>query len=341
MTILISDIEINSIILETKQDENTGNTLNQAFVSTSLKTTATQKDLKSISLRLVVALTKEASRPIDFITQRYNEFMTKELGDISSHQYNNFLQQALGKQEDYLRSSNPFSPYSTNIEARNLVITNRVSILGEGLSVAKDIIIYDIPAVEAINNIVDGVVSIDPIHLDLPATVKELGQISFYMLAYDTRVATFFKDSPIDNFSINTGMSTVAISTPLGDRVIFLSPSEEEPLVGMQEESTVANPDADKLQSIEAPPTNAVVEEYTSIAERAQKLFTSYQNSKNYELNKVIKRENYFSDFWLARDTEDNHKFVFAFDVRSYLSKNGIFPFITGYTIFSTLCRGV
>ena len=328
MTILISDIEINSIILETKQDENTGNTLNQAFVSTSLKTTATQKHLKSISLRLVVALTKEASRPIDFITQRYNEFMTKELGDISSHEYNDFLQQTLGEQENYLRSSSPFSPYSTNIEARNLVITNRVSIPGEGLSVAKDIIIYDIPAVEAISNIVDGVVSIDPIHLDLPATVKELGQISFYMLAYDTRVATFFKDSPIDNFSINTGMSTVAISTPLGDRVIFLSPSEEEPLVGMQEKTTVANPDADKLQSIEAPPTNAVIEEYTSIAERAQKLFTSYQNSKNYELNQVIKRENYFSDFWLARDTEDNHKFVFAFDVRSYLSKNGIFPFI-------------
>jgi len=327
MTKLVTNIDINSVTLETRHDENTGNILNQAFVSTSLIATSKQS-LKFTSLRLIVSLSRESSKPIDFITQRYNEFKDLNLEDTSSQQYNRFLQGALGKQEDYLRSSSPFSPYSTNLEARNLVMTNRISKLGDGSSVAKDIIIYDIPVIEAIGEIKNGVALVDPIRIDLPATTKDLSQMSLYMFAYDTRVANFLKANPVDNFSINTGMSKVAVSTPLGDRVVFLTASVEEPLVGMQEESTLTSPDANKLRSIEAPPTDFVVKKYTSIAEKAQELFTTYQKSKNYELNKVLKRENYFSDFWLSRDLQDNHKFVFAFDVRSYLSKNGIFPFV-------------
>ena len=109
MTKLVTNIDINSVTLETRHDENTGNILNQAFVSTSFITTSKQS-LKFTSLRLIVSLSRESSRPIDFITQRYNEFKDLSLEDISSQQYNRFLQGALGKQEDYLRSSSPFSP---------------------------------------------------------------------------------------------------------------------------------------------------------------------------------------------------------------------------------------
>jgi hypothetical protein len=87
-------------------------------------------------------------------------------------------------------------------------------------------------------------------------------------------------------------------------------------------------PERDKLRIIEEVPNNIAVEKYANIAEKAQELFTTFQKSKNYEINKILKKENYFSDFWLTRDLLDNHKFVFAFDLQSYLSKNGLFPFV-------------
>jgi hypothetical protein len=122
------------------------------------------------------------------------------------------------------------------MEARNLVITGRASIFGDGVTVAKDLIIYDVPISEVIANVKNQMAMLDLIRIDLPATTQDLEQLSVYAFAYDTRVPNLFKDDPEDNFTINTGTSIISALTPLGDKVLYLSPSKEEPFVGMQQE---------------------------------------------------------------------------------------------------------
>jgi len=328
MTKLVSNIEIDSLVLERQRDENTENILNSLVISSAVNLSSDNAILDNINLRIVVSLTKQSAAVVDFITQRYNEFDSLNLEGVTSHEYNNFLKQSIMSEEEYLKSSSPFSPVSTDMEARNLIITNRVSIFGDGAAVAKDLIIYDIPMSEAVANLKNRMAMLDLIRIDLPTTTQDLEQLSVYAFAYDTIVPNFLKDDPEDNFTINTGTSIISALTPLGDKVLYLSPSKEEPFVGMQQENVEASPDADKLRTIEELPSDIAVKRYTNIAEKAEELFTTYQKDKNYELNKVLKRDNFFSDFWLSRDTEDNHRFVFAFDVQSYLAKNGLFPFV-------------
>lgn len=328
MTKLVSNIKIDSLILERQKDENTESIVNSLVVSSMANLSRQSSNLSKINLRIVVALTRRSAEIIDYITQRYNEYNTIGFSEVSSYEYNNFIKQSIEGEEQYLMSSSPFSPVSTDMEARNLIITDRVSIFGDGKTLAKDILIYDVPMSEVIASIKNQMAMLDLIRIKLPATSQNLGQLSVYAFAYDTRVANLSKDDPQDNFTINTGTSIISSLTPLGDKFLYLSPSSEEPFVGMEQENTILAPDADKMRTIEELPSNIAVKRYTSIAEKAEELFTTYQKSKNYELNKVIKRDNFFSDFWLTRDTDENHRFVFAFDVQSYLAKNGLFPFV-------------
>jgi hypothetical protein len=67
-------------------------------------------------------------------------------------------------------------------------VTNRVSNLGDGVSVAKDIIIYDVPITEVIVSRKEHTAFFDLVRVKLPSTVEDLENISVYAFAYDIRV---------------------------------------------------------------------------------------------------------------------------------------------------------
>lgn len=337
MTKLISDFKIESTTLEKKKDPNIEGIQNRVFVSTSFLTNSTREKLETLNLRLFISLDSDTSKIMDFISQRYNEYLISRPNKVSPHQLNNFLQSSLGTDKTYLRSANPFSPFSTNIESRNLVITDRVSAFGNGKTIAKNIIIYDAPLTEVLGTINNNIALLDPITIDLPSTSEQIKQMSIYGFVYDVRVPSLFRDSPETNFSINTGMTIATVSVPIGNKTSFLTPSVANPLVGMQELTVRAHPDKDSLHIINQLPDDAVVKKYTNIATRAQESLVAYTIDKNYEINKILKRDNYFSDLWASRDYKDNHKFVFAFDIRSYLSENGIFPFVYQSDVLSKM----
>ena len=328
MTKLISKINIDSAVLQFKKDENTEDISNSLLISANAILSKQNVNLKKANLRMVVTTSEQSAVAMDFISQRYNEYRNLTLKNTTSGEYNNFLKRAIKNTGQYLNSSNPFSPVSTDLEALSLLVTNRVSNLGDGVSVAKDIIIYDVPITEVIASRKEHTALLDLVRVKLPSTSEDLENISVYAFAYDIRVPKLFRTDPEDNFTINTGATIISSATLVGNKTIFLPSSVENPLVGMKQKQIEEAPERDKLRIIEEVPNNIAVEKYANIAEKAQELFTTFQKSKNYEINKILKKENYFSDFWLTRDLLDNHKFVFAFDLQSYLSKNGLFPFV-------------
>jgi hypothetical protein len=62
---------------------------------------------------------------MDYLFQRHNEFLNGLAGTVQELSYANYLQQAMGDDKDYLSTSSPFSPYSTDLGARNLVIMSQ------------------------------------------------------------------------------------------------------------------------------------------------------------------------------------------------------------------------
>ena len=340
MTKLISKINIDSAVLQRRADQNTDTLSHSLLVSSNVIVPRQDVSLKKVHLRMVFALSTKSAAAMDFISQRYNEYKDLDLSSVSTGEYNSYLKEEASSTGNYLKSSNPFSPVSTDMEALSLITTDRTSSFGDGNALAADIIIYDAPIEEIIAHRKDRLALLDLVEIELPNTKEEIQQLSIYAFAYDIRVPLLNRTSAENNFTINTGATKTVSITPLGDKTMFLSPSKDQPLVGMKQlKAPENNPDRDKLKIIEELPSDIAVKTYTSVAQKAQELFTTFQKSKNYEISKIIKKENYFSDLWLARDVHENHKFIFAFDLRSYLAKNSLFPFgiFVLFTIFSYL----
>jgi hypothetical protein len=114
MTKLVSNIEIDSLVLEKQRDENTENILNSLVVSSVANISRQNANLSKVNLRMIVALTKQSAAVVDFITQRYNEYKMMNLEGVTSNEYNNFVKQSIMSEEEYLKSSSPFSPVSTD-----------------------------------------------------------------------------------------------------------------------------------------------------------------------------------------------------------------------------------
>ena len=328
---LISNFKVNSITLETTKDTNSGLIFNKASVSTSITTKSTLDKLKTLNVRIFISLGEEASTAYDFVSQRYNEYMSNNPVGISSHQLNEFVQRSLKQDENYLKSSVPFSPFSTDLETRNLAITNRVSKFGNNKAIPQDTIIYDAPITEiyqSTNNSGINILQNDPIVIDLPPLSQDIKQMSLYAYVYDTRIPKLFNKSPENNFSINTGMTMVNSLTPVGNKTVFLAATREKPLVGMVDETTLLSPNSEQLRVINVVPQDAVNDQYKKLEKEAKRERTAYRFDRNYELNKIIRNKNYFSDLWLSTDSKNNCKFIFAFDIRSFLRENGIYRFV-------------
>ena len=324
----ISSVQIDSIIYERLRDGDTESLSNKLFVSTSMQAASFDNLLSKKNLRLFVSTDPDTIKVMDYVSQRYNEYLSLGISNFSVYDFNRFLQRTLESKNIPMKSSSPFFPMSTDMEARDLVITNGVSSFGDGSTVTKDVMIYDVPLEQLAHDDGTGFYIIDPISLMLPDTTEALQNISLYAFIYDTRVPNLNKKDPIENFSLTTGTTPISRSTPIGTRTSYVAITPEKPLLGMSEAEVINQPDAARLRTIENTPDEVVLERYTNITDRIDNIFTEASLVRNYELKKSLKNRNYFSDLWLARGHNESHKLVFGFDLRSYLSDNAIFPYV-------------
>lgn len=315
----IKNLDINSVVLETHEDKST------AHLAISFDTDEPLEDIERYHIRAFVGLTPDAGASLDYIVQRYNEFLQGDAGLVGSSDYNDFLKQALGSKHDYLSVSSPFSPFSMDTIARDLIIKKNISKYGEGNIVSDGVVIYDQDLKTA--TMIQGKDKsfIRPIEIDLPSG-ESLEHMSCYVFIYDNKMLSLFQDAPVQRFSLGIGMSVVENRTPLGIQTLYSKINKNKPFVGMKVSSTKQNPDKERLQVVTSPPSSSVQNQKLSIFNIVGEVFKSSESKKDYEIGKVIKKQNYFTDLWLTKDNEENIRFVFSFDSDSYLRDHGMFP---------------
>ncbi len=324
----IRNIDISSAILKKELDNNTGKTSNSVHISVSYEGDLSKNDLRKHSLRLFVCSAENSMKVMDYLFQRHSEFLNGLAGSTQELAYVNYLQQALGEDSGYISTSSPFSPYSTNIEARNLVITDNVSIYGKGNIIPEDVVIYDIN-LDTATMIREGNKSIlQMIRIDLQDTDGDLENLSCHCFVYDNQMPEIFADDAVNNLALNTGMTLVSRRTFIGTQTSFLNVSPQNPFVGMREAEKTTSPDEDRLKTLEQDPGDVVVDRYTSIINKVSRTFETNRAEKNYEINKILNKQNYFTDFWMTKDNDENNRFIFSFDLKTYLAENSIYPFV-------------
>jgi hypothetical protein len=318
----ITNISINSAILESTAENNL------VRISVSYQSNLSLNQLTNYSLRLFLCTTGDSIKYADYISQRHNEFLIGQAGTVRDKSYVNFLEQVLGQDAGFISTSSPFSPYSTNLESRNLVITDNVSVLGQGQIIPQGIIIYDINLATATTTITNGVSMVQTVTIELPQGPSVLATLACHCYMYDNKMPQIFIDESENNLALNTGMTPISKKTFFGTQTSYVSVTPEKPLVGMQSTSELVNPDESAITVIQKLPQDSIEKLYTDIANKISETFQTNNTYTNYNTNKVLNRKNYFTDFWMTKDSEENNRFIFSFDIKSYLMDNSLYPFV-------------
>jgi len=181
-------------------------------------------------------------------------------------------------------------------------------------------------------------VSLLPILIDLsplPSSAKD--NLTFYMFVYDSSFAEEGEEFNLPEISLVTGMSRCVSATVRGQHTTWQSISPPRPYVGLgkrllngtyQEASGAASPNAAIFQHIDLSPSEDTVIRLVSVFDRVYDQLARTILDENPEIRKVISKDNYFSELWISKDSDENHRFSFAFDLESYLIANSYFPFL-------------
>lgn len=181
-------------------------------------------------------------------------------------------------------------------------------------------------------------VYLDPVQFDLSDLADgDLEQLTFYMFVYDSNFVEPGQQFDLSQISLVTGMSFARTANVIGERTFWprMAPENPFPKIGKllpdgeYLDTRIAKaPEAELFQRIDLNPQNVIVERVNSMFDRVYgRLSKSILDSKP-EMNKVIKRDNFLSDLWVTKDSDENNRFMFAFDLESSLIANSYFPFL-------------
>jgi hypothetical protein len=193
---------------------------------------------------------------------------------------------------------------------------------------------------------------LDPVVFDFSGkTEGDLEQLTFYMFIYDAEFA-----EPGDNFnlpeiSLVTGMTFSRTANVIGNRYVWPTISLQNPLrgPGPQLQSgeyadmiAVPTPQGAIFQRINLSPQDVFIERVNSVFDKVYGTLSRTILDSKPEIRKILKKDNYFSDFWVSKDSDENNRYMFAFDIESCLTKNSYFPFLYRSKNISTqLINGV
>ena len=180
---------------------------------------------------------------------------------------------------------------------------------------------------------------------DIGFYLEEYEHLSVYAFVYldqDKFISRFpdqFEVPPVDNSRYNslvTGMTTISSISLMGNKLEFEPLTEATPLVGRRVRSVLNSPDKDilhDLRNLEYGPPPAWKPSLTSnfYSDLGASLLTNL---------KIEKKKNYFSNFWVSKDLEESCRYIFAFDLQSFLEKNSLFGPLYSGPAANELLRG-
>jgi hypothetical protein len=386
----IKSLDFGSITLETSREQDTFKRLgivNVSFVQAVSKVAEMDKELEDLRVRIVASHTKKSAQLIDFVTQRFNEYLIFENQNMQftvqnpEEDYVNFLKQDLNNASFVLSESQPFSPYSTektvipilfrepftNSDVLDGTMYYDVPLLDvmprneDGEIIRRDILNTDVATIqgrpeaqlvdpnrdwsEIFIDLVSRVstqstqrIYLDPVVFDFSGLPKdELEQLTFYMFIYDSTFGVPGQDFALPQLSLVTGMTVSRTANVIGDRTVWPRITAADPYRGTGpsgpngeylDSRVVEAPEARIFQNINLSPQQANIERVNSIFDQIYGTLARTILDDKPEIRKIVKKDNLFSDLWVTKDSDENNRFMFAFDIESCLIANSYFPFL-------------
>ena len=364
---MIKDIEINSVTLDSTDKKESG-TKSTMSVFSSFRLTPKSKSsghlsFSNVRMRVVASYGKHSSEVMDFITQRIQEYkgLQKQDGKFSAKvpapQFISFMKGDFSTKSadkscedfyDFLEESQPLSPYSSKMAAVQLMFKNQFVYNGDGINLPPSMAMFDAPISDLLGTEVSKLVNkgdydslseilihLDPIHFKFKETdLKNTKQLSLYAYMYTLSDS----DIGVSQISLSTGMTNPVSKTLIGNKTIWKSISLDNPMIGIgnkpkkgtfSKTTTTSSPDKQKLTIFNS--NNNAWALFSSIAQIEKNLTSppaSAKITRREGIRKIVKKGNYFSNFWLTKDSQENHRFSFAFDLESYLAEHSLFPYL-------------
>jgi len=225
--------------------------------------------LERYNIRIAVATKNTCAKDLDFITQHYNEYVSLSMRDISfqksvtTYRYNKYLKRGTETSAIYLHTSNPFSPFSTDMVAAEEIFN--IGGIARNHSTPPDVAIFDgsLQGLVKKETVLQGQrysleYKMGQITIPHSSDEETLEQLSVYVFVYDIETARSLKSNTSLNLSLNTRMSYVGTATPLGKKYLFRETTITNPYPSSDTQNTLESPDRDlysqKVQEISLDP---------------------------------------------------------------------------------------
>lgn len=319
-------------------------------------------NFNNIRVRMIVAHAKHSCEMIDYISQRFLEYdelkkssplfgssvapanfvsflktdmLNKEIGDDCADPY------------DFLEETSPVSPFSTKAEVVRNVFKDKYSYSGDGKKLPPATVMFDAPLVELVDpkianvltagdysSLVKDSINLDPIHFKFnDVNITDVSQLSIYAYAYELPE----DELAAVQISLTTGMTPPTSYNFRGKKTIWRSITLANPMIGIgyqinnvfPQTTTESAPDGNKLIVLNTIGSSMVFMD--SLLELQRNLYnpdTSPVLKRRRGIRDITKKDNFFSDFWITKDSDENHRFMFAFDIQSYLAEKSYFSYL-------------
>ena len=167
--------------------------------------------------------------------------------------------------------------------------------------------------------------NIDPI--EIPGT--EVDSSVFYM-----GMGPIFAGTYIGNKTAYKPIEIFTSTNQQGQRVYTTSPQN----IGPEISAVIPSPTADRLDDLRMlsrgrrqlfqDPKDPLYNEFVTFRELAnEKVYQVIsRNTIGQQNNKILKKDNYFTDIWISKDNNNNVRYVFGFDLQKYMATNATFP---------------
>lgn len=168
---------------------------------------------------------------------------------------------------------------------------------------------------------------------------EELEQLTFYVFIYKNR--RFRNQPPALAMTLCNGMTLIRSANVAGQKTIWPplgllgTPPVRLPRVNpfdlnayLQGSDTQISPDAGFVQSINFSLLDQTVDRFNSIYDKVYKSFSPTLLDEQPILRDSLGQNNHFTDLWFSKDSDENLRLAFGFDIVSYLAEHSYFPYL-------------
>ena len=290
-------------------------------------------------IRLLTCFGASNSVALDFVAQRMNEYqcdMMSTKGAAGALSFVNTMNQYQVGPTKISGLLNPEGPFAIGALTRKMKGSQSGILTYSDETSLGDIIVHDIPVLPSIEKSKDGTPNVSlseglgkaflsSIKFNIPSD-KISDTLSVYAFVYyDSTDSLQEKSITYPAQTISGFIDTRAM---LGDKVEFSTQTKNRSADEPGNLKNIGPVDGEFLNDVRS--TTRI--DQSSIAEKINKKTLDYlleelgENENQKPVTKIIKNHNDFSNLWITRSDKDSKRFMFSFDLRSFLLKESSFP---------------